>query len=153
MALLRNLNEGRIIALFRDAAQAHLSVNWFNAGRLEYIFSDQHDEEFPAVYLQTLSGSLNDQVQSYSFRMYVFDVAATEPELNHRAFEYDTNLIVSRDTSIQILKDLVGDVVVANRQTFGYTFDTDFALGDRENEGQAGWAVSFTMSYPSALSV
>lgn len=140
-----------LVDLFRTAAEDHAAVNFFNAGNLEKVFSENHDLVFPALYIQTLGGSYLDAQQSYQFRLYAFDKPLIDSEQDHQAFEYDSNVIESKDTINQILKDILATIKYIDQQSLAITFDTPIVPSDREQEGEVGWAVTISITMDSPL--
>lgn len=148
--IIKHTQKG-LIDLFRTASEDHVSVNYFNAGNLEKIFSENHDQIFPAIYIQTLSSEYDGTSQSFSFGLYGFDKPVRDQEVNHQAFEYDSNLIDSKDTVNQILKDIIAVVKFANLQNFTISFDTPITPSDKEQEGEVGLSVTISITQDCPL--
>lgn len=140
-----------LIDLFRQAAEDHVSVNFFNSGDKEYVFAENHDKIFPAVYVQTLGSSYQDAQQTHSFGIYAADKPAIDAEQDHSAFEYDSNLATSRDALNQIIKDITATVKFANQQSFILDFNTPIAESIKNTEGEIGLAVTLTITQDCPL--
>lgn len=139
------------IELFQEAARDHVSVNWFDSGPMEYIFNNNKDFLFPAIYLQTLGEELTLGRRISTYALYVLDNSLRASEVDHQEFEWDTRLVDSRDTTFAILGDIVKTVKDANLQNFTMTVTGAIALSDREKEGEVGYSASVTIDAPYRL--
>lgn len=144
--MIINRTEKQYADLFKQAAEDHLSLDWFDYGNLEQIFTNNADLIFPALYLQLIDTTIGDGVVTRQYRMYVLDTPVQDTEQNHQLFEYDDNLPNSRDTTLQILRDIVTTVQNLDRQSFKLEVTGAAATSDREKEGEVGWATNFTIT-------
>lgn len=143
---ITNYTNKEQIDLFRQAAEDHTAVNWFDAGPKEFIFSNNTDLIFPAVYIQTTGEELALGRKETSYAVYVFDKPLRDTQVDNQAFQYDSNIATARDTAFQILKDVLETVKNGNLQNFTLTVDGAIALSDREHEGEVGYSSLITIA-------
>lgn len=140
-----NRTEKQYAELFKTAADEHDSVNWFNYGNMEQIFAENHDLLFPAVYIQIVNATIGDGTLTRQYAIYTFDKPVIDMQVDHKAFEYDDNFVNSRDTALQILKDIVTTVKNVDRQSYTLAVTGAAQRSDKEKEGEVGWSSTFTI--------
>ena len=110
-----NLTLSSIVQEFRTAAEAHLSVESFEAGTLSNISYSYEDKDYPLVYLRPLNVSLVNRERVHTFDLYV--LSNTSQDTNEQFID-----ILSENE--MILWDLVAWFnfgTTANQQTFDLT--------------------------------
>ena len=146
------MNEANIIALFRDAAMAHMSVEWFDYGTVEFLFDNQRDLEFPAVFLQHTGASGDDVRTTQNFTLYSMVSNPTEVEIDNTAYEYDTRDVNARQTARQILDDIIGEVKLKNLQNFILTVSA-YVLEDAalRGDGTLAWRADISINHDTPI--
>ena len=144
------MDQQQLIQLFADAARAHTAVHWFDSGSRDFTFTNMANIEYPMVFLQSTGASAADNRITYNFTVYSLVQPLPEPQVNEMNFEWDTAIAESRDTALQILKDVVGRVRLNNRQNFTLAHTAWVSDGDRlvsdNNANAVGWRTDITIN-------
>ena len=112
------MNEVTLIELFRDAARSHRSIEWFDAGPLEFLFNNQRNLEFPALFVQHLRSVGGDVRTSQFFTVYSLVSNPRDEEIDNNNFEWNDVDANARQTARQILDDVLGEVRLNHQQEF-----------------------------------
>ena len=139
------MNEKDVIQLFVDAAAAHEAVLWSDVGTRSFLFDDQRDIIFPCLFIQPLGATVANETITHSLTLYCLDLPISDIEINNQDFEWDTNAVDSRDTSLQILKDIIGKIRVENGVLLTLEV-SDFVQDNEQLDGAAGWRVDLLLS-------
>lgn len=148
----QTFTEHQIIDLFRDAAQSHSSVNefrWAPQDRELIGLAMDNLESFPGVILQSLGGEIGDAITAYNFNLYCLDNPVRDVQINVDNWEWDSNIVDSQDTTLQIIKDIIGDVKFGdNQQHYNLTQTSNIVPAD---QGDAGWRVELRIEMQNQL--
>ena len=139
------MNEQQVIQLFVDAAKAHPSVLWSDVGTHSFLFDAQRDLIFPCLFIQPLGATVANETITHSLTLYCLDLPISDIEINNQDFEWDTNAVDSRDTTLQILKDIIGKIRVENGVLLTLEA-SDFIQDNEQLDGAAGWRVDLLLS-------
>lgn len=143
--MITNRTEAELAQVFADIANANPSVAFFSYGNREQIFSDNHDQVFPSIYIQIISSTVALQRITRIYRIYSLDKPVAPVSVDHQSFEFDTALPNARDTALVNLTDTLTSI--RNFDLQGYTLDLvgELATSDREKEGEVAWAGNFSI--------
>ena len=146
------MTESQLIRLFASACAAHRSVEWFDYGSADFLFNNQRDLEFPAVFLQHLGAQGDDVRTTQQFNIYSIVSAPQEAEINNTAYEFNTNEVNARETARQILDDIIGEVKNKNLQRFTLTRNA-YVLEDAALRGDGGvaWRCTFEINHDTPI--
>ena len=142
--------EAQIIQKFADAASTHPSVNWFDSGTAEFLFSKERQIDYPVLFVQSTDGSSASEQTVLSFTLYALDLPNTEVAVSNTAFQWDKRLTEARDKTQQIIQDIVGTVTLENQQDYlieltGTLLHDSTVTGD----GAVGWRADITVTFDS----
>ena len=139
------MTEQEIIQLFITAAEEHAAVKWSDVGATGFLFNPQRDIIFPAFFLQPSGAVVSGTTKTDSYSLYVMDVPTRDVNVDNQAFEWDVNDVSSRDTTLQIIQDIIGKVRVEN----GIYLNIDLETLTQDNEqldGAVGWRADISVS-------
>ena len=147
------MTEEQIINLFSQAADDHPAVRWFDFGYIEEVGDlDQWtgNVDTPAVLLSSTGITSADLRFQYGYNLYVMVIPDNERQVDHQAFEWSSADVVSRDSALQIVKDIIGEVKGNNRQAF--TVNIEEIVQDANRVSSAvGFRARFTISMDAPL--
>ena len=76
-----NLTYREIIEAFKEAATAHLGINTFDTGTLDFLDANAVNKEYPYVYMRPLSSQgVVDKQRGLTFELYSMDVPKLSDE-------------------------------------------------------------------------
>ena len=76
-----NLTYAEIIQAFKEAATAHLGINTFDTGTLDFLDANAVNKEYPYVYMRPLSSQgVVDKQRGLTFELYSMDVPKLSDE-------------------------------------------------------------------------
>ena len=138
------MNEKELIQLFIDAAEAHTAVKWSDVGSSGFLFRDGANLIYPAFFVQPLSAVYDNEQLTNTFTLYSLDLPLPEEEFDSQAYGWNQNPVDSRDTTLQILKDIIGKVRVENGVQLTINAGPFTQDGDSIG-GWSGWRVDVTI--------
>ena len=140
------MTEQQIIQLFVDAAEAHTGLKWSDVGTSTFLFNTQRDLIFPALFIQTQGATVANETMTNTFTIYCLDLPIMEGEINNQDFEWDKRLVESRDTTLQILQDIIGKVRVENGIHLTMTIGA-FVQDNEQLDNATGWRVDLQIGH------
>ena len=76
-----NITYDQIVTQFREACAAHLGINQFDTGTLDFLDANAVNKKYPYVYLRPLtSQGIVDKVRGLTFELYSMDVPKLSDE-------------------------------------------------------------------------
>ena len=134
------MTEQQIIQVFIDAAEAHPDVKWSDVGTAGFLFRDGANLIYPAFFVQPQGAVLDNEQLTNTFTLYCLDLPLPEEEFDSQAFGWNTNPVASRDTTLQIIRDIIGKIRVENGIQLTYTYGPLVQDGDSIG-GWSGWRI------------
>ena len=134
------MTEQQIIQVFIDAAEAHPDVKWSDVGTSGFLFRDGANLIYPAFFVQPQGAVLDNEQLTNTFTLYCLDLPLPEEEFSSQAFGWNTHPVQSRDTTLQIIRDIIGKIRVENGIQLTYTYGPLVQDGDSIG-GWSGWRI------------
>ena len=76
-----NITYNQIVTQFQDACTAHLAINQFDTGTLDFLDANAVNKLYPYVYLRPLtSQGIVDKIRGLTFELYSMDVPKLSDE-------------------------------------------------------------------------
>ena len=135
-----NLTYSQIIDQFQNACNAHLAINQFDTGTLDYLDANAVNKKYPYVYLRPLTSTgVVDKVRGLTFELYSMDV----PKLSD-----ESPVKVLSNTEMYIY-DLLAYFNVGNYQTYYQVDITSIApVNEAFQDRVFGWVATIDVLTP-----
>ena len=139
-----NLTYSEIIQQFENACTAHLGINQFDTGTLDYLDANAVNKLYPYIYLRPTGANLTDRLRTLTFELYSLDI----PKLSD-----GSNVEVISNTEIYIY-DLIawfnfGQTNI--QQTYDITIQNILPVNEAFQDRVFGWVATINVDTPFKL--
>lgn len=135
-----NITYDQIVEQFQAATTAHLGINQFDTGTLDFLDANAVNKNYPYVYLRPLtSQGVVDKVRGLTFELYSMDI----PKLSD---ESPVNVLSNTEMYIY---DILAWFNVGNVQTFYQVDMTSIApVNEAFQDRVFGWVATIDVLTP-----
>ena len=76
-----NVTYAQIVELFRNACSAHIGINQFDTGTLDFLDANAVNKSYPYVYLRPVTSlGVDAKVRTLSFELFALDIPKLSDE-------------------------------------------------------------------------
>jgi len=135
-----NITYNQIVDQFQSACTAHLAINQFDTGTLDFLDANAVNKKYPYVYLRPLtSQGVVDKIRGLTFELYSMDV----PKLSD-----ESPVMVLSNTEMYIY-DILAWFNVGNSQQFYEVEMTSLApVNEAFQDRVFGWVATIDVLTP-----
>lgn len=135
-----NITYNQIVELFSNACSAHVGINQFDTGTIDYLDASAVNKSYPYVFLRPVTSlGLDARVRTLSFELFSLDV----PKLSN---ESPTDVMSNMEL---ILYDLLSYVNFGNeQQTYEITMTGLTPVNEAFQDRVYGWVANIDVRTP-----